>query len=445
MTLKKIIAAAVALCVSACLCADIFAYGITIAAPSTYSYSVVLSASVAAPLTVDADTLIYSNIIKGSEITLTDKNGVVETGTVTAMTLAGSQITAQEIKISPLVTAENIVMASASYKVAISLTLMKNTTEPSTILDLSSLSIPLSLKFVSGETEKNATISGKITAKIKAAEVMNSVSPTVITNSLNNSRGLRNREKLAIASAAGNITVKAVFRTEITQPVIVSLSTDFSGDETLSCVLYAGSSQAEFSVPKAYLYDADYGEFFSSLKISGCSNPLKLVIFNFDGSSQSNSFSLSADKLTLNAGASYLLTSNQSSYWYSSDRSVATVQRGRVTGVSAGTAIITVTNDIDSTIQCGVTVKISATPITSLKLKYSKCVVRVGKKYTIGVSAVPTVNTDVLTWLSSNPSVASVNSATGKITANAPGTAVITAVASSGVSASCTLTVKMPE
>lgn len=161
---------------------------------------------------------------------------------------------------------------------------------------------------------------------------------------------------------------------------------------------------------------------------------------------------------------------NKNITWTSSDSSVATVDNtGKVTAVSAGTTTITVTSeDGNKTASCNVTVKnipvqpigqnpaaptlvpvetatgkTVGTVIHSMKLNTTK--VTLGKKASINlvatISPENATNTTVV-WTSSNTNVATVSS-TGKVTAKAAGTAVITASAQDGsnVTSSCTVTV----
>lgn len=64
-----------------------------------------------------------------------------------------------------------------------------------------------------------------------------------------------------------------------------------------------------------------------------------------------------------------------------------------------------------------------------------------GKTFSLIPSITPHNSTDKLKFSSSNPSVCKVNSS-GRITAVAPGTAVITVKTASGIIKKCTITVK---
>jgi uncharacterized repeat protein (TIGR02543 family) len=133
---------------------------------------------------------------------------------------------------------------------------------------------------------------------------------------------------------------------------------------------------------------------------------------------------------------------NKNVTWTSSDANIATVDNtGTVTGVSEGTASITVTTqDGNKTATCNVKVSIVA---NAIELNATK--LTLGKNAQIKLKATISpdnaTNTSV-TWISSNPNVVTV-SEEGIIKAIALGTADITATAIDGsnVAKSCKVTV----
>ena len=161
---------------------------------------------------------------------------------------------------------------------------------------------------------------------------------------------------------------------------------------------------------------------------------------------------LNKTALTLNIGASETLSAtvapvdatNKKVTWKSSDAAVATVDaNGKVTGVAAGEAIITVTTeDGGKTATCKVTVK----PNLVSEITLAALAIYVGESKAITATVKPDDATNkTLTWKSSDETVATVD-ATGKVTGKKIGTATITATAQdgSGVSGSCTVTVLSP-
>ncbi len=122
--------------------------------------------------------------------------------------------------------------------------------------------------------------------------------------------------------------------------------------------------------------------------------------------------------------------------WTSSNESVAAVdETGRVTGISAGTSVITARYG-SVTGSCTVTVKRAA---SGVYLDRTEMTLEAGYTALLTVSMIPEDSTDTIVWTTSNRNVATVNN--GLITAQTQGTAVITAKASSGASASCVVKV----
>ena len=124
--------------------------------------------------------------------------------------------------------------------------------------------------------------------------------------------------------------------------------------------------------------------------------------------------------------------------WSSSDTAVAVVENGKVTAVGSGEAVITVSCD-------GVTalceVMVTAAALTSITITPDTAVMTTGE--TIELTAAPNAGAELkdIVWSSSDAAVAAVEN--GKVTAIAPGKAVIKAVCGS-VQAVCHVTVNAP-
>lgn len=132
------------------------------------------------------------------------------------------------------------------------------------------------------------------------------------------------------------------------------------------------------------------------------------------------------------ANSTYTLT------WQSSDNTVASVnQSGMLTGISVGSANITVTTDNGKTATCMVTV--SSKPVTSVSIK-SNLSMEEGDTNTLTPTITPSDAATSYTWLSDDSSVAMV-SQTGVVTAKSAGTANITVKTDNGKSATCKVTV----
>jgi len=161
------------------------------------------------------------------------------------------------------------------------------------------------------------------------------------------------------------------------------------------------------------------------------------------------SVSLLPGNTTLVAGSSLQLTAtvapsnatNKNVTWSSSNDAIATVDsQGKVTAHATGTATITVTTvDGSKTATCNVTVFEIA--ITSISLNTTSDSVFVGDVLPLIATINPSyASNKTVTWSSSNTEVATVDSA-GNVSGISEGVAVITATASNGMTATCTITV----
>ena len=148
---------------------------------------------------------------------------------------------------------------------------------------------------------------------------------------------------------------------------------------------------------------------------------------------------LNKSTLTLKVGASETLTatiapanaSNKNVTWKSSNATIATVDAsGKVTGLAKGTVTITVTTeDGAKTATCKVTVTIPVTGVTLNKTS-TTIAVEVIEELTATVAPANATNQKV-TWKSSDPAVARVNS-NGKVLGVSVGEATITVTTEDG-------------
>ena len=160
--------------------------------------------------------------------------------------------------------------------------------------------------------------------------------------------------------------------------------------------------------------------------------------------------SLSKTELPLLKGATAELTAtispsdatNKTLIWSSDNTSVATVENGTVTAVSAGNATITVTTeDGNHTAACEVTVTVPATGIT---LSQTELPLVKGASAILTATVAPSDATNQkVVWSSNNPFVATVEN--GTVTAVSAGNATITVTAEDGNhTATCEVTVTVP-
>lgn len=127
--------------------------------------------------------------------------------------------------------------------------------------------------------------------------------------------------------------------------------------------------------------------------------------------------------------------------WNSNAPKVATVKEGLIEARSGGTAYITVTTDNGKKASC----KVVVTPEpTEVVVEPKELELFWGRSKQLTYSFVPAKAKSLsLTWKSSNPNVASVDSS-GFITALRPGKATITATTRAGIVGRCDITVPMP-
>ena len=157
---------------------------------------------------------------------------------------------------------------------------------------------------------------------------------------------------------------------------------------------------------------------------------------------------LSRSSLALSVGEAYTLKStvlpndakNKTCKWYTSRSNVAAVSStGRVTARAVGTAVITAKTVNGKKATCKVTV--SPAP-TGVKISPTALTLGKGESYTLKGRVLPNdAKNKTCKWYTSRSSVAAVSS-TGKVTAKAVGTAVITAKTVNGKKATCKVTVK---
>ena len=162
------------------------------------------------------------------------------------------------------------------------------------------------------------------------------------------------------------------------------------------------------------------------------------------------SIKLNNTKLNLGTGKTVSLTAAvspadapQTVTWSSSDPSVVAVsQTGQLRGKANGSAVITVTTSNGKSATCTVTVQ---EVLTELALNKNALSLALGQTATLKANAKPAgLSNGTLVWKTSNAKIATVNSK-GIVTAVAPGTAIIkVANAASGLSDSCTVSVRRP-
>jgi len=184
-------------------------------------------------------------------------------------------------------------------------------------------------------------------------------------------------------------------------------------------------------------------------KVATCNVTVKNPVISVTG------VTLNKTALNLVTGASESLVAtispsnatNKDVEWTSSNTNVATVDTtGKVTGVSAGSATITVkTKDGSKVATCNVTVKNSVIPVTGVTLNKTALNLVTGASESLVATISPSNATNKnVEWTSSNTNVATVDT-TGKVKAISTGSAIITVKTKDGAKvATCNVTVKNP-
>ncbi|MDO5442255.1 MAG: Ig-like domain-containing protein [Bacteroidia bacterium] len=161
--------------------------------------------------------------------------------------------------------------------------------------------------------------------------------------------------------------------------------------------------------------------------------------------------SLDKTSLELTEGDEYALVvsvqpsnaSNQSISWTSSDKTVASVDNGKVTALKPGNAVITVTtSDGNKTAKCEVKVNEKIYHVESVSLDKSSLELTEGDEYTLVTTILPENATNKqVTWKSDDETIATVSN--GLVKAIKPGIAKIIATSKDGnKTAECEVTVK---
>ena len=189
-----------------------------------------------------------------------------------------------------------------------------------------------------------------------------------------------------------------------------------------------------------------YGIISESPNVSG----QEVYIKNLSKKIEVTGISLSKTSATINKGSSITLTANITPYeatnksvtWSTSNSKVATVQNGKVTGVSAGTATITAKSSNGKTASCKVTVNVPVIAPTGINLNSSAMSLGKGETTKLTATVLPADASDKsVKWRTSDSKVLTVDQ-NGSVKAVNNGTAWITARTANGKEKSCKITVK---
>ena len=212
----------------------------------------------------------------------------------------------------------------------------------------------------------------------------------------------------------------------------VTWSTSSSTYATVSNGVVTGKAEGQVTITaKAGNYSASCVVTVKSVKVTGVTMSPTSLSINIGETS------------TLSANISPVNATNKSVTWSSSNSCVTINANGVITGVSAGSATITVTtSDGGFTATCSVTCK--AVAVTSITLSPESLSLYLGgSKASVTATVAPSNATDkTVTWTIDKTSIATISASgsTVEVTPVAAGTATLTATSGS-ITKTCTITV----
>lgn len=211
-------------------------------------------------------------------------------------------------------------------------------------------------------------------------------------------------------------------------------------DEGLSSsdIIWKSSNPSVATVDNGIVTGISEGSTIITASINGVNSTCKVVVSS--NYVEVSGISLNKSNINILIGATETLTktitpsnaTNQDVTWKSSDTDIATVNSsGKITAKKVGTTIITVTTNNGYKTTCRVTV-VDTVKLKGISLNKTTLTIKEKQTETLKITFNPSTATNKkVTWKSSNPSVATVNSS-GKVTGVSPGTATITVVSNDG-------------
>ncbi|MEG1876777.1 MAG: Ig-like domain-containing protein, partial [Lachnospiraceae bacterium] len=267
-------------------------------------------------------------------------------------------------------------------------------------------------------------------------------------------------QKIEIADEVKAESEVNVAKEDTAAPIVEETKLKDTVEYVASTKTQAAGSGGEYQeVDKSKITDpstTSSAGFYRKLANTGTPNESESVPPSTDSGSSSTvavtGVTLSSSSVSLKVGEESSLSasvqpdnaSDKSVSYSSSNTAAATVDNsGKVKGVAAGTATITVTTTEGSkTATCSVTVTEAAVAVTGISLDQTACTLEPSKTAQLTATIAPTNATKQdVTWTSKDPSIATVDTA-GKVTAVAAGNTTITVTTTDGSkTASCAVTV----
>jgi uncharacterized protein YjdB len=216
-----------------------------------------------------------------------------------------------------------------------------------------------------------------------------------------------------------------------------------AGGKTTSCTYTSSGGSVIGNGLNSYVYSVcAYKNVHNGILCSGRSNTLAPVVKVSSVRLNQPSLAVGAGQTvkTLKATIAPANASKPTLSWTSSNPSVTTVGTdGSIKGVGQGTATITAAATDGSGKSASLTVTVVPKGVTGIKLSKSSVTIGTKQTYTLSASVSPSnASRKEIRWVSSNESVATV-SASGAVMGVKVGTAKISAIASSGLEAVCTV------
>ncbi|MCD8012101.1 MAG: Ig-like domain-containing protein, partial [Lachnospiraceae bacterium] len=251
---------------------------------------------------------------------------------------------------------------------------------------------------ITAKTANGKKATCKVTVKAPSAKKI-----TLETSSLTLYKG--EKQTLSYTLSPANAVGEVTFKSSKTSVITVSAKGVVKAKKAGTATVTAALANGKKATCKVTVYTEP-----SSISLSKTA----LLLATGDTSDMSYELSSTTDYTTVT--------------WKSSDTSVAAVDSdGKITAKENGTATVTATTANGKSASCAVTV--DGPHITALSVKEDRQYLQKGGTCQLQYEVSPSVFVDTLSWSSSNPSVAAVDSS-GKITGVQAGTATITVSAS---------------
>ena len=206
---------------------------------------------------------------------------------------------------------------------------------------------------------------------------------------------------------------------EVTKEVTLTSGDKYTLDYTKGTYTWTSSNQAVAKVSNdGEIVGIKNGDATITIKSGKDTVVYKVHVDNVDDAVTITSIKMEKNTIELEKGKTYdmnvtLTPSNATSAeltWISSDDSIATVKDGKITAVASGTCMVTVRTTNGNTDTCLVKVigDGSYNPVESIKIESTDVSLNKGTSYNLSYLVEPSDSVNLVTWESSDVSVATV-------------------------------------